>query len=159
MASSANHGRVSGNSAAPGTESWPLPRWLSRSRVAVALLLLLLGVGAGLVFVASASAAPITYVDDHGADDEPGQKDLNFLTVDYGVPGATSVDVDWGWDDTGTTGNNTLDGCALFDTDRDGFANYSFCVVVSPAPAVLKLLYTCGDAASDRCTNPRSVIP
>ena len=42
----------------------------------------------------------------------------------------------WGWDDTATTGNNTLDGCALFDTDGDGFANYSFCVIVSTSATV-----------------------
>ena len=84
-----------------------------RPRLAVvALLALILAVGASVIFVGTASAAPRTFVDDGGADDEPGQKDLNFLTVDYGAIGATSIDVNWGWDDTATTGNNTLDACA-----------------------------------------------
>jgi hypothetical protein len=75
------------------------------------------------MFAPRASAAPITAVDDAGPDDEPGQKDLNFLTVDYGLPGATSIDLNWGWDDTATSGNNTRDACALYDTDGDGIAN------------------------------------
>jgi len=29
----------------------------------------------------------------------------------------------WQWDDTGWSGNNTGDACALYDTDGDGFAN------------------------------------
>ena len=103
-----------------------------RRRLAVlGLLALILAVGTSVILVGASSAAPLTFVDDGGADDEPGQKDLNFLTVDYGAPGATSINVKWGWDDTATTGANTLDGCALFDTDGDGFANYSFCVIVT----------------------------
>ena len=103
-----------------------------RHRIAVlAWLALIIAVGASVVFLGAASAAPLTFVDDGGADDEPGQKDLNSLTVDYGAPGGPSINVKWGWDDTATTGNNTLDGCALFDTDADGFANYSFCVIVA----------------------------
>ena len=52
-----------------------------RPRLAVlALLALILAVGTSVIFVGAASAAPLTFVDDGGADDEPGQKDLNFLT-------------------------------------------------------------------------------
>ncbi len=107
----------------------------------------------------NASAAPITIVDDGGADDYPGQKDLNFLTVDYGLPGATVIDVDWGWDDTATSGANTRDGCALFDTDGDGKANYSYCVIVEADNSYSTVLYSCGDDDSDKCTNPRQAIP
>ena len=95
------------------------------------LAALLLAVGAGLVFVSAAAAAPVTIVDDNGPDDQPGQKDLSFLTVDYGLPGATTINVQWGWDDTATTGANTRDGCALFDSDRDGNANFALCVCVN----------------------------
>ena len=35
----------------------------------------------------------VVAVDDAGADDEPGQKDLNWLSIDYGAPGATSLTV------------------------------------------------------------------
>ncbi len=39
----------------------------------------------------AAHAAPTTFLDDGGPDDEIGQKDLNSFTVDYGNPGATSI--------------------------------------------------------------------
>src|SRR5687768_8975591 len=78
-----------------------------RRRALLALLALLVAVGASLTFAGVATAAPLTFVDDAGADDEPGQKDLNFLTVDYGAAGATQISVKWGWDDTATSGNNT----------------------------------------------------
>ncbi|HEX5902083.1 MAG TPA: hypothetical protein VF028_03055, partial [Actinomycetota bacterium] len=110
------------------------------------------------VFAPAASAVPITIVDDAGADDEPGQKDLNFLTVDYGAPGANTIDVNWGWDDTATSGNNTRDACALFDSDGDGFANFSYCIIVQTNGTSTDQLYSCGDTAADRCTNPRLPI-
>ena len=112
---------------------------------------LVTGLMLATVLAPRASAAPITAVDDGGPDDEPGQKDLNFLTVDYGLPGATSIDLNWGWDDTATSGNNTRDACALFDTDGDGFANYSFCVIVQTNGSTSKVLYSCGDMVSDKC--------
>ncbi len=55
-----------------------------RRRLAVfALLALILAVGTSAIFLGAASAEPVMLVDDDGPDDEPGQKDLNFLTVDY----------------------------------------------------------------------------
>jgi hypothetical protein len=61
-------------------------------RVLQVLFLVLAQVGAAAFYtVQPALAAPITVVDDAGADDEPGQKDLNALTVDYGAPGATEA--------------------------------------------------------------------
>ena len=93
-------------------------------RVQVALALLL-AIGMSLMPLSAAAAAPVTIVDDNGPDDQPNQKDLSFLTVDYGLPGATTINVQWGWDDTATSGANTRDGCALFDSDRDGNANFA----------------------------------
>jgi hypothetical protein len=56
----------------------------------------------------------VTVVDDQGADDYPGQKDLNQLTTNSdGLP--TSMEISWNWDDTAWSGNNTGDACALFD--------------------------------------------
>ena len=60
-----------------------------------------------------ANAAPIVVVDTGGPDDISGQRDLNALSVDYGLPGATTINVKWNWDDTATSGNNTRDGGAL----------------------------------------------
>jgi len=102
----------------------------------------------------------ITLVDDQGPDDYPGQKDLNFFTFDYGLPGATSISVSWGWDDTAWPGGNTGDACTLFDTNADGKANYSLCVTVAGIPAAYQSirLYSCSNGRSDRCTQP-TLIP
>ncbi len=114
---------------------------------------------AAVVFVAIASAAPITALDDAGADDEPGQKDLSYLVLDYAPGGANDIVVKWGWDDTAWSGNNTGDACTLFDTDGDGFANYSLCITVDEAGAYeATRLYTCvADSKSDRCGGPALV--
>ena len=102
-----------------------------------------------------ANAAPIVAVDTGGADDQPGQKDLNALSVDYGPLGATTINVKWNWDDTATSGNNTRDGGALFDTDGDGFANYSLYVTVAADGSFVTQLFVCAaDNRSDRCAGP-----
>jgi len=102
-----------------------------------------------------ASAAPITVVDDGGADDETGQKDLSFLTVDY-APSVGDIAVTWGWDDTSWSGNNSGDACTLFDTDGDGFANFSLCITVKGAGVYQATrLYSCAaDNRTDRCAGP-----
>ena len=103
---------------------------------------------------------PSQVLDDNGADDYPGQKDLNFFTFDYGNPGATSISVMWGWDDTAWSGGNTGDACTLFDTNQDGKANYSFCVSVGGIPAAFlppPRLYSCTDGRSDRCTQGTAI--
>jgi hypothetical protein len=113
------------------------------------------GSESGLTATTTFTDPPVTFIDDKGADDLPGQKDLNYMQVDNAnVP--TSLGVAWGWDDTGWSGGNTGDACALFDTDADGFANYSLCVTVqnSPAAFLATRLYVCSDQKSDRCTNP-----
>lgn len=93
-------------------------------------------------------------VDDAGADDFPGQKDLNFFTFDFS--GGNSVAITWGWDDTAWSGNNTGDACSLIDTDADGKANFSYCVTVQNTPAtfVAGRMYSCGDKKADRCAQP-----
>jgi hypothetical protein len=109
----------------------------------------------------SAAAAPLelphlvlTCVNDTaGANDEPGQKDLTQLCVDSaGLP--TSLQVTWNWDEISVSGNNTLDACSLYDTDGDGNVNFSLCVTDPTDAAITVTLYTCGDNANDRCTQP-----
>ena len=103
--------------------------------------------------------------DDAGPDDLSGQKDLNFLTIDYGNPGSQTVVTTWGWDDTAWSGNNTGDACTLFDVSSDGDADYALCVTVggSPAAYLSTRMYRCGPsplflgARSDRCTQPTLV--
>ncbi|OGG23640.1 hypothetical protein A3A79_00330 [Candidatus Gottesmanbacteria bacterium RIFCSPLOWO2_01_FULL_43_11b] len=96
--------------------------------------------------------------DSAGANDEPGQKDLSKACVDYtGLP--TSIDVDWNWDEIAWSGANTGDACSLFDTDNDGFANYSLCVRVSGDPATYQnhVLFSCTDTKADRCSGSAGI--
>lgn len=101
--------------------------------------------------------ATVTVIDDAGPDDEPGQKDLNQMTTNYDNAGF--VEISWNWDDTAWQGANTGDGCSLFDTDGDGFANYSLCVTIDLAGAFdQSRLYSCdADSRSDRCGGPTQI--
>src|SRR5918995_945411 len=124
----------------------------------LAAITLVVGItAAGQLSVAEA-AGTVVAVDDAGADDEPGQKDLNWLSIDYGAPGATALTVKWGWDDTATSGANTRDAGSLFDTDGDGFANYSLYVTVETDGTYTTQLYSCAaDSRTDRCAGPALV--
>jgi uncharacterized repeat protein (TIGR01451 family) len=96
-----------------------------------------------------------TTIDDSGADDEPGQKDLSLMAVDFGAAGSPFFRVIWQWDNTATTGNNTRDAGALFDTDGDGNANYSLYITVNTNGTFVTQLYVCGaDSRADRCGGP-----
>ena len=104
------------------------------------------------------AASTVTAVDDAGPDDEPGQKDLNALSVNYGDPGDIAIEVTWNWDDTSSSGANTRDGCSLFDTDGDGFANYALCLTVDSSNAYTPSLYQCtADSRTDRCASPTQI--
>lgn len=109
--------------------------------------------------VPAAGASPLCVIDTAGANDEPGQKDLTQLCVDYANK-PTSIQTSWNWDELGTTGNNTMDACSLFDTNGDGNINYSVCVTTENTPATLQTVttYSCGDAKFDRCTSQTTVI-
>jgi len=101
-------------------------------------------------------AALVFVPDEDGANDEPGQKDLTRLGIDYaGLP--TSVRVIFNLDDTAWSGSNSGDGCSLFDTDGDLNVNFALCATVKGSPAALVnvSLYACtADAKVDRCTGP-----
>ncbi|MCR4306157.1 MAG: hypothetical protein NUV73_03680, partial [Candidatus Daviesbacteria bacterium] len=97
--------------------------------------------------------------DSAGVNDQPNQKDLSKMCVNYsGLP--ESINVSWNWDDTNFSGANTGDACSLYDTDGDGLANYSLCVGVAGIPATWSYtkLYSCGDGRSDRCDQPTLVF-
>lgn len=134
-------------------DTWSVPASDSGGRL---LALTAEGQSSGAVAVSLLSATAILIVDDSGPDDYPGQKDLNFFTFDYGLPGAQSIAVSWGWDDNAWSGNNSGDACTLFDTNANGLANFSFCVTVKGVPAafVSARMYSCGDGRADRCTQP-----
>jgi len=101
-------------------------------------------------------AAPVVVVDDQGPDDEPGQKDLSQLTVEYTLGLLTFSG--WNWDDTSSSGANTRDACTLFDTDNDLNANYSLCVIVNATGGSEVKLYSCdADSRQDRCGGPTEI--
>src|SRR5918994_963066 len=129
-----------------------------RSRVRRLSVALFAAITLVVGITAAEAAGTVVAVDDAGADDEPGQKDLNWLSIDYGAPGATSLTVKWGWDDTATSGANTRDAGSLFDTDGDGFANYSLYVTVETDGTYTTQLYSCAaDSRTDRCAGPALV--
>ena len=65
--------------------------------------------------------------DDKGANDvNSKQVDLNCMSRDdSGLP--NNLSVSWSWDSTDqwTGTGSTGDGCALMDSDNDGFANFA----------------------------------
>src|SRR6185369_9258115 len=104
-----------------------------------------------------AHAASECLNDLQGADDEPGQKDLNQFCEDPGTGGFELL-ASWNFDDRQWSGANTGDSCGLFDTDGNGFADFALCVtVVDGPPATMNVgspkLYMCGNDRPDRCTN------
>lgn len=93
--------------------------------------------------------------DDNGPDDEPGQKDLNSLSIDYNhVTTDNKLWVQWTWDIDSLSGANTADGCAVFDTDGDGLANYMLCAFWRGKQQQLPnspVLYVCNNKDTDNC--------
>jgi hypothetical protein len=119
----------------------------------------------GISFLTAAPvAAQVCTVDQHGADDEPGQKDINEFCEGPGTS-PFELDVTFNFDDTRWAGNNTGDACALFDTDDDTFANFALCVTVADGngqPAfqspLSPRLYQCADDRKDRCTSSVEIL-
>ena len=115
-------------------------------------------------------AAPsfVYHVDDDGANDEPGQKDLTAQSAATDSVAPNHFYTSWKWDELSFSGKNTGDGCSLFDTDNDTplrFVNYALCATVGdgqgPASATLLTvsLYRCtADNRVDRCAGPELVF-
>ena len=142
-----------------------------RRRLALFVPLALLAVASVMLIAASAAPALNTVAStyniqedtDGGRNDEPGQKDLTAQGTNTNTSG--EINVLWNWDETSVGGGNTLDGCALFDSDGDGNVNFAFCGIVGnisnkDKTLVLQstVLYTCGDDRNDRCTSPIAVV-
>jgi hypothetical protein len=129
-------------------------RWLAL----VALVAICTGALASGVLASLSLANPPTFSfvnDENGADDQPGQKDLNSQAVAVPAPG--DLWVSWKWDVTSLSGGNTGDACALFDTNQNSKVNFAICVTIQGNPAVQApvspRVYTCGDGKVDRCTS------
>ena len=116
-------------------------------------------------YAPTAQAAPVCLADIDGPNDPPGdgQGDITRLCVDKANLPA-SFDVYMSWDEDGFNGANTGDACVLFDTDGDagGFIDYAICISVDGNPASLSagpLIYSCGNTAADKCTQPVTITP
>jgi hypothetical protein len=127
------------------------PRWFALLTIVV----LFTGLAATSVLAADPVAANFTFtVDDQGQNDEPGQKDL---TAQSSLNFDGSFYTAWKWDDIAWNGNNTGDGCSLFDTNDDGFVEYAVCATVigkDPVTLLSVSVYSCNNKWADRCGNP-----
>jgi hypothetical protein len=83
-----------------------------------------------------AAAALVTSPDDGGPNDlnSDGQNDLTQFGRDDDDPDFLTVT--WSWDEPSalTGAGQTVNACALFDTDSDGLVDNAFCVEVSEDP-------------------------
>ena len=128
----------------------------TRRYVALLTMIAIVGLVIGLA-LQPASAAPVTVIDVHGPDDEPGQKDLNSLSVDVASTTADIV-VTWTWDII-SLGGGTADGCSVFDTDADGNADYVLCVSwEGNATYASTTVYECGDTSATNCTGSAPIV-
>jgi uncharacterized repeat protein (TIGR01451 family) len=123
---------------------------LNSSRFARGIATILLG---GLLSLSSgvyaADALSIT-VDADGPDDVPLQEDVTRMGFD--TSHLSELDPYWSiffaFDDVAMTGGNSGDGCAFFDGDEDGFADFALCASFEGDPAMLvtSTLYDCKDS-------------
>src|SRR5678815_25149 len=125
----------------------------------------LVGLASAMVMIVFADTPPPPYYvinDLNGANDEPGQKDLTRMGR-YDDP-AGFLDIFWSWDE-GTTGNNTLDACALFDSNGDGNVNYAICGTAKEDGGVMKQVstspkaYSCDNTDKFHCLTPIALSP
>ena len=109
----------------------------------------------GIVAYTTYPINPMYCINDvGGANDYAGQKDLTRLCIDtYSDP--LFIQVEWGWDETGTSGANSMDVATFFDTDGDGLANYAAYVQTNNNPATMTIAYfaSCDDTSNIQCGN------
>ncbi len=92
-----------------------------------------------------------------GVNDTAGSSQADVTQICYdnsNLP--TSYDITLNWDETGISGKNTSDGCALFDTDGDalGLIDYAICVQLGDNPYELEL----GSPYAYQCNTPNSQV-
>ena len=101
--------------------------------------------------------------DPDGCNDIMGQRDVQYACIASNYAGVQPADTLYllqVFDEIGSTGANTVDGCWLIDLDSagagDGDADLAVCVTTTGNPAVLAsaTLYSCNDTNPDRCSGP-----
>ncbi len=123
------------------------------------------GVSSNVQALALTPSSFSTVTDQHGANDEPGQKDLTLMGRDDSDP--DFLKIFWNWDDVDFTAQ-AGDACALLDSNENGNIDLAICGEVVNGPGysttnrVIVLsslsLWSCGDSRSDRCAQPTSQI-
>ena len=83
---------------------------------------------------AFAQSSGVGAADGDGADDEQEQSDLTAIERDCSVNGTSSLPISVQLDPVSNPGGNTSDISVLFDTDGDGFANYSYVITLGGDP-------------------------
>ena len=126
------------------------------TRFATVILLAFGVINIQFMFVAgTAHAAEVCTTDSAGVDDEAGLGDLAEMCVDA-IDSPLETDVAWSWDET-SLGSESLEACALVDTDKDGNADEALCVEAAGDPVAVTdvSIYRCADDDSPRhCANP-----
>src|ERR1051325_1364978 len=98
--------------------------------------------------------------DSGGANNGPGQKDLTQMGwfEDVTTSGGPYIDLFWSWDEITIGGGNTLDGCALFDSNGNTLIDFAICGSATGKSGGMYLksvtAYTCIDSRNDRCGSP-----
>jgi uncharacterized repeat protein (TIGR01451 family) len=120
----------------------------------LAMLIFAIGVLGNLPSAYASDAFSVT-VDVDGPDDVPLQEDVTQMGFD--TSHLSELDPYWSvffaFDDVATTSaSQTLDGCAFFDANKDGYADFSVCASLSskvtgePATLSSAALYDCKDS-------------
>jgi len=122
--------------------------------LAVGLVILLTTFAAYSVLAITPPPSPNECQVDYGGvyDPSSGQKDLTQMCQD--PTSADPLNILWQWDITTLSGANTADGCALFDSDGDGYANYSFCAFWydgAEQNTESPTLYSCNNTSTNGC--------
>jgi hypothetical protein len=123
----------------------------------LATLIVTIGLLGSLPSAYASDAFSIT-VDVDGPDDVPLQEDVTQMGFD--TSHLSELDPYWSvfftFDDVATTSaSQTLDGCAFFDADGDGYADFSVCASLAsqatgePARLVSAALYDCKDSENN----------
>jgi hypothetical protein len=108
--------------------------------------------------------APTNCAIDAAANDAPDQDDLTKECTG-GSSGGFDFLVKWNWDKVDFSGGNSGDGCALFDRNGDGLADFAVCVSIETINNVTQevagypQVYSCGNTPgvgtkADRCAMP-----
>lgn len=117
---------------------------------------------------AEALVRPANCQDDtRGANDRPGQRDVTRFCIDDSAESPWEMYSLVNMDDIRVSGANTIDVCALFNTDGDAFVDLAVCATLgSSGPDHDNLtefrhvrLFACNDTKADRCMGSVLVPP